>query len=90
MEPSTGNGWLQAKTSCASIGNTTDTISYGTLTRKPTQALISDRVEIQTAANRLGIWALDGLETEAGDDLIALHAGAGAQKNTGQGLGSAG
>ena len=64
-------------------GNTNDTIAaYGALNSQLDTGSGDDRVEIRSlAANRRGIAdavALDGssLETEAGDDLIRVHAGA--------------
>ena len=79
----TGWGEDKLRIHANAVGNTTDTIaSYGTLSSQTNTGADKDRVEIRaTAANRLGIAAaaaLDGssLETEAGDDLIALHAGA--------------
>ena len=79
----TGLGEDNLRIHARATGNTTDTIAaYGTLNSQTNTGANKDRVEIRsTAANRRGIAeaaALDGssLETEAGDDLIRIHAGA--------------
>ena len=88
-----GNGQDSLRINAHARGNTTDTIAaFGTLNSITNTGADNDRVEIRTTANnRRGIAeaaALDksSLETEGGDDLVRIKAGAYGQDTQAWGL----
>ena len=88
-----GNGQDSLRINAHARGNTTDTIAaFGTLNSITNTGADDDRVEIRTTANnRRGIAeaaALDksSLETEGGDDLVRIKAGAYGQDTQAWGL----